>query len=59
MMERQEVCVVVQKRQDDDIRWLLMLLRRIGMLMVTEIDRRLDLPPSLLTKDERERRKRQ
>ena len=58
-MERQEVCVVVQQRRDEDIRWFAMLLRRIGMLMVMEIERRYDMPPSLLTKDERERRKRQ
>lgn len=38
-------------------RWLLLLLRRIGLLLVTETERELGMEPSVLTKHERERRK--
>lgn len=44
----------------DDARWhwLLLLLRRIGLLLVTETEQQLGMESSVLTKQERERRKR-
>jgi hypothetical protein len=44
---------------DDGVRWLAMLARRVSILVVTEIERRYDLEPSLRTKQERQRRERE
>lgn len=40
------------------IRWLAMLLRRVGLLVVSEVERQYELPSSVKTKREREREQR-
>lgn len=53
-----EQCRRDQQQNDDAVRWLAMLLRRVGMLFVVEVENRYDLEPSVRTKKERERRAR-
>lgn len=43
---------------ENDVKWLALVLRRVGILIVTEVERRYDLEPSLRTKRERQRRER-
>ena len=45
------------ERGDDRVRWLMLLLRRVGLLLVVEVERELGMESSVLTKAERERRK--
>lgn len=45
------------KQLRSEVRETRMLLRRVGLLLVTENERALDMESSVLTKDERERRK--
>lgn len=47
------------ERKQDDVKWLALLARRVGLLIVTEIERRYDMPPSVLTKQQREQRQRE
>lgn len=44
---------------DDSVRWLAMLLRRIAITIIVDVEKRYGMEPSLLTKEERERRSRQ
>lgn len=44
------------QRREDDVKWLAMVLRRVGILIVSEVERRYDLEPSLRTKRDRQRR---
>lgn len=44
---------------ENDVKWLALVLRRVGILIVTEVERRYDLEPSLRTKRERQRRGRE
>lgn len=44
---------------ENDVKWLALVLRRVGILIVTEVERRYDLEPSLRTKRERQRRERE
>lgn len=53
-----EQCRQQQQEHEDAVRWMALLLRRVGILLVTEVERRYDLPSSLRTKQERERRAR-
>lgn len=42
---------------DDGVKWIAMLARRISILIVTEVERRFpELEPALRTKQERQRR---
>lgn len=45
--------------RDTGVRPILMILRRVGLLLVTETERELGMESSVLTKQERERRKRE
>jgi len=45
--------------EDDNVRWLAMLLRRIAITIIKDVEQRYNMEPSLLTKEERERRARQ
>jgi hypothetical protein len=42
--------------RDDDIRWFALLIRRICLTAVIEIERRFDLPVSVIPRDQRERK---
>lgn len=43
MLRRGTVTVEVNKRRDDDVRWAAMLVRRVCLLLVAEIERRYGL----------------
>lgn len=47
------------QRHEKRMHWLALLLRRIGLLIVTEVEREYGMEPSILTKQERERRARE
>ena len=50
MLTHQEVRVIVAERQNEDTKWLAMLLRRVGIMIVKEVERRYDLPSSFADK---------
>lgn len=53
-------CQRQHEREDDDaVRWLALLIRRVGILLVTEVERKYELEPSLISKRERQRRERE
>lgn len=43
MLQRETVAVTVAERRDDDVRWAAMLVRRVCLLLVAEIERRYGL----------------
>lgn len=50
-----EQCQQREAEREDSVRWIALLLRRVGILIVSEVERKYDLEPSLRTKRERER----
>lgn len=46
------------QQNSNAIRWLAMLFRRVGLLIVSEVERQYELPPSVKTKRERQREER-
>ena len=52
-MTEADLRVIVEQQRGDDVRWWALLVRRLCLTAVQEIERRFDLPRSIIPAKER------